>query len=172
MGCLLRSAMPLWTPPFLIECWKYKRPYSALHNQIITSGAPWNGICQTVFVENQGKRIQLNLYNTAMLSRRNEKQGELRVPISIVRSKAGLAKDTALSVSVFHHSYLWLESNQAIEFRSHIEATSDVALMGHQHYPHAFYKQNSTGERILYVEGDALQDEGYPQKSAFRVLLF
>jgi hypothetical protein len=67
---------------------------------------------------------------------------------------------------------LWLEANVATDFRNHIEGTCDVALSGHQHYSHSFYKQNSTGERVLYAEAGALQDRDYPQQSAFRVLLF
>jgi hypothetical protein len=78
----------------------------------------------------------------------------------------------ALSIAVSHHSYLWLESNNAIAFRNHIERTCDVSLSGHQHYSHDFYKQNSTGERVLYLEGGALQDESFPQTSAFQVLIF
>ena len=57
-------------------------------------------------------------------------------------------------------------------FRGHIEKTSDIALSGHQHYPHEFDKANSTGERIAYVEAAALQDENYGKTSQFQVLLF
>jgi hypothetical protein len=59
-----------------------------------------------------------------------------------------------------------------VDFRSHLETTCDVALTGHQHYSHDFYKENSTGEKVLYIEAPALQDMQYPQKSAFRVLIF
>jgi hypothetical protein len=130
-----------------------------------------NGLCEIVTIDHQGKKIQLNLYNTAILSQRVERQGELYLPLKHYESNITLSKEAALSISVFHHSYLWLESNVAVGFRGHIERTSDIALMGHQHYAHDFYKENSTGERVLYMEAPALQDEKYRLTSGFQVLL-
>ncbi len=155
----------------LAQLTKAQAPYSKFRKQLGKAG-PWNGICQTVTIDHAGKKIQLNLYNTALLSQRDERQGLLHLPVRTFEEQISLARDSALSISVFHHSYLWLESNVAVDFRNHIEKTSDIALSGHQHYAHNFYKENSTGERILYIEAGALQDEYFPRKSAFQVLLF
>jgi hypothetical protein len=134
-------------------------------------GEGGDGLCEAVSITVGSKNIQVNLYNTALLSQRNEKQGALALPVAHFVEHILLAQQAVLSLSVFHHSYIWLESNSSIEFRNHIERTSDIAFCGHQHYSHDYYKQNSTGERVLYYEAPALQDENYSKTSAFRVLV-
>ncbi len=156
----------------LTEVLRVQRQYKNFVKTLTHGKGQWDGICETLFVEHGKNKIQVNLYNTAILSCRQEVQGQLCVPLEILHARVSLAKDAALCLSVFHHSYLWIESNTAVKFRNHIERTSDVALTGHQHYSHDFYKENNTGERILYLEGAALQDEEYPQKSGFQILVF
>jgi hypothetical protein len=131
-----------------------------------------DGICAARTLEIEDKRIQVNFYNTAILSRREERQGELLLPCNYIKSKIELGQKVDLSISLFHHSYVWLDSNNHLSFRNHIERTSDIAIMGHQHVPHNFYKLNFTGERILYIEGGALQDISFPHRSEFIVLMF
>jgi UDP-2,3-diacylglucosamine pyrophosphatase LpxH len=151
------------------EVAKAQAHYDRFRRQL--QGNSWNGICEKLTVDHGGQIIQLNLYNTALLSQNPEEQGELHVPVSVFERDISLDGPVGLSISVFHHSYIWLESDVAVSFRRHIEKTSDIALMGHQHYSHEFYKLNSTGERVLYIEAPALQDEHYPKASSFRVLL-
>jgi hypothetical protein len=45
-------------------------------------------------------------------------------------------------------------------------------LTGHQHFQHSFVKENlsDAGERVVYLEGGALQDEDFPSKSSFNVI--
>jgi hypothetical protein len=149
---------------------KSQAPYNKFRRQLGKTG-DWDSRSETVVIDHLGKKFQFNLYNTALLSQRKEKQGQLHLPLKSFEARMSLARESSLCVSVFHHSYLWLDSDVAVRFRAHIEQTSDVALSGHQHYAHEFYKQNSTGERVLYLEAPALQDEDYPKTSAFRVLL-
>lgn len=159
-------------PDLLKQLLKPQATYNRFRSLLRKSSTKWNGLCETVVIEHGGKTLQFNLYNTALLSSRKEQQGELYVPITTFGDQIALRIPSALCVSVFHHSFLWLESNIAVSFRTHIENTSDIALSGHQHYSHTFYKENSTGERVLYIEAPALQDEQYPKTSAFRVLVF
>ncbi|HKM47473.1 MAG TPA: metallophosphoesterase [Terriglobales bacterium] len=149
---------------------KAQAPYNKFRRQLGRTGE-WDSRCETVVIDHQDKKIQLNLYNTALLSQHKEKQGQLHLPLKSFEEHISLGKDSSLCISVFHHSYLWLDSEVAVTFRAHIEKTSDIALSGHQHHAHEFYKQNSTGERILYLEAPALQDKDYPKTSQFRVLL-
>lgn len=151
---------------------KAQASFDIFRASLMSANGTWDGICESVTFHHGFQKLQINLYNTALLSRRHEKQGELRLPLAALRSRVSLANDAALCVSVFHHSYLWIESNIAVEFRKHVEMTCDIALSGHQHYPHDFYKLNSTGERVLYLEADALQDDAYLHRSAFRVIVF
>ena len=118
-----------------------------------------------------GKKLQVNTYNTALLSRREEKQGELLVPMTLIHEGIDVFHDSDLSISVFHHPYNWLESNNATDCRSHIERTSDLVFMGHQHFQHTFTKSNLTGERVKYFEGAQLQDDSNRQNSAFSVFI-
>ena len=60
-------------------------------------------------------------------------------------------------LSMFHHPYNWLEADNARAFRKHIETTSDVVLTGHEHEEDAFFSERPTGEKVEYVEGEALQ---------------
>jgi hypothetical protein len=115
--------------------------------------------------------FQLNLYNTAFLSKRHEEQGELLVPIELVRSLSAVDPTCALSISVFHHPYVWLHADIAVAFRSHIEQTSDVVLTGHLHVDYAYSQEPVTGGRILYSEGDVLQEPDNPKHSGFRIIL-
>lgn len=128
-------------------------------------------ICTRQTVVLGGEKIQINLYNTALLSTRSEKQGELSMPMRVVKSKTSPSEDCALSISVFHHPYTWLEAGIGLEFRTHIERASDIVLTGHQHFDHAFDKQTSTGENVLYSEGEVLQQHEQPGQSGFRVIL-
>jgi predicted phosphodiesterase len=159
-------------PSLLAQVLSVQQPFTDFRNKLISAKSEWDGICEAALVEHGGKKIQVNLYNTAVLSRRKEQQGQLYVPAELLRARISLAKDAVLCLSVFHHSYLWIESDTATVFRNHVERTSDVALMGHQHYSHSFYKENDAGERVLYLEAGALQDEKYPKTSSFLVLTF
>jgi hypothetical protein len=149
---------------------KAQAPYNRFRRRFERS-AGWDGLCETVVIDHAGKKIQLNLYNTAILSQRDESQGNLHLPIQAFEDRISLLKDSCVSLSVFHHSYLWIESNAAVAFRNHVERTSDIALMGHQHHAHNFYKENSTGERVLYLEAPALQDEKFARTSSFQIVI-
>jgi hypothetical protein len=176
----LRSALIQGLVPSLVT----STPDDALLSQVLKAqGAyqsfriqvdpqqPPNQLFNSRLLQYPGVSLQLNLYNTALLSRRDEKQGELLVPMKLIADGISASPKADLSISVFHHPYNWLESNVAIDFRGHIERTSDLVFTGHQHFQHAFSKANSTGERVRYFEGAPLQDENNRQSSAFSVLL-
>lgn len=171
-GVLSSINGPRIDPGLLRKLLEAQGPYNDFRTKHFGRGEPWDGVCETMLLERLGKRIQVNLYNTAILSQREEKQGQLRVPVRRISESIHLASNVALSISVFHHSYGWLESNNHLDFRNHIERVSDIALTGHQHFAHNFYKVNSTGEQVLYLEGGALQDEGYAHQSELTVILF
>lgn len=128
--------------------------------------------CRISTIEIGQHKVRFNLINTAILSQRMEHQGTLYVSITQVDQLPSVSTDDSLSITVLHHSYVWLESNNAMQLRANIERVSDIVLTGHQHYPHNFYKLNSTGERLLYLEAGALQEENRPQQSTFNILLF
>ena len=116
------------------------------------------------------RRIQFNLYNTAIGSTLREQRGTLLIPLDRIRSIKN-DPDICHSVSIFHHPYAWFDTETDISFRNHIEQTSDIVLTGHQHFDHAYQKQTLTNEFILYSEGDVLQEPSKPDVSGFRVIL-
>jgi hypothetical protein len=116
------------------------------------------------------RRIQFALYNTALLSTRDEQQGGLSVPIKLIKSAEKVNPECDLIVSVFHHPFPWLQADVGIAFRDHIEQSSEIVLTGHQHVDHAFIKESLAGEHTLYSEGDVLQDPTSPDQSGFRLI--
>lgn len=106
-------------------------------------------------------------FNTAWLSRLKEGQGTLAFPIGLARAEE---PDAAVVVSMFHHPYNWLESNNARAFRKEIESSSDVILTGHEHDPDCATTERTSGANITYLEGGVLQSSN-PNESSFNILL-
>jgi predicted MPP superfamily phosphohydrolase len=46
---------------------RVQRSYNDFQRSLMPADGSWDGICQTVLLEHRGKKIQINLYNTAML---------------------------------------------------------------------------------------------------------
>lgn len=107
------------------------------------------------------------LVNTALLSRREEKQGQLDLPMSLVKLAAPETEKGCIYISVFHHSYNWITSNVAVEFRALVEQISDFALSGHQHFPYQAQQETEVNSALTYLEGGALQDSAYALQSQF-----
>jgi Calcineurin-like phosphoesterase len=154
----------------LIELLKAQSAYFDFQGECTSRQAPDQRLCSSELISLKGLKIQLNLYNTALMSERNEEQGGLSVPNLVFERLVGPAEGSPLSIALFHHSYSWLESNNMIEFRRHVEDNADIVLTGHQHFDHGYVKQNLVGERVLYLEGAALQDPAFPQVSEFNVV--
>jgi hypothetical protein len=108
------------------------------------------------FSSSAGK-ILVRCFNTAWISRKEEKAAQILFPIQIVPDISGT--DAALVVSVFHHPYGWLQPDNARAFRRLIETSSDVVFTGHEHDGDAYTRVSSTS-KVNYVEGLALQSSG------------
>jgi hypothetical protein len=180
-GSSLRSALiqgllqTLSTPnpdqALLTEVLDAQKNYRAFQESIDPLHHPALKLFDTLLLKECGYTVQINSYNTALLSRRPETQGELSIPVRLFEDSIRTDSTADLSLSLFHHSYVWLESNVAMAFRGHIERTSDFVFTGHQHFQHTFHKANITGENVQYFEGSALQDENNKNLSSFNVIL-
>jgi hypothetical protein len=157
-------------PEILIELLRAQSAYFDFQRECTSRQVPNQRLCSSELIDLRGVKLQLNLYNTALMSERNEDQGSLSVPNLVFDRLISPVDGSALSIAIFHHTYPWLESNNGLEFRRHVEDNADVVLMGHQHFDHVFVKQNLGGERVLYLEGAALQDSAFPQVSEFNVV--
>lgn len=148
-----------------------QKNYSDFCNQL---GLPAKDIIRQVYdrriIKVGGSLIGFALYNTALLSTRTEQQGDLSVPIELIRSGAKFDQECDVIISVFHHPYTWLQVDVGIAFRDHVEHSSSIVLTGHQHFDHAFMKQSLAGEHTFYSEGDVMQEHLVPDRSGFRLI--
>jgi hypothetical protein len=54
-------------PALLASLLEAQKPYAEFREQLMRD-AGWDGVCQSLLIEHQTRKIQLNLYNTAILS--------------------------------------------------------------------------------------------------------
>ena len=112
--------------------------------------------------------ILFRCYNTAWMSRQQERQGQLVYPLD----KAAEKRDGFdLNVSVLHHPYNWLQNENGRALRKHVEETSDVILTGHEHDQVHTVRSGATGEKNQYIEGGVLQESWDDSVSTFNALL-
>ncbi|PRC94039.1 metallophosphoesterase [Solimicrobium silvestre] len=121
----------------------------------------------TIYLGND--KINIHNYNTAISSSITETQGDLFFPISQLPSIESAAE---IVISCFHHPYNWLESNNAREFRKHVESTSDLILSGHEHVPGHYNKTDLLSKtNSTYFEGAVLQNHKNPSESGFNAFV-
>lgn len=120
--------------------------------------------------ELESQKILFLCYNTAWIVRRDVSQeAKLIFPTKLAEYRGQGKYD--LVVSLFHHPYNWLQNENAREFRSKIQATSNLALTGHEHHNDAPIVETRKGERIQYFEGGVLQDSYDDENSSFNTIL-
>jgi calcineurin-like phosphoesterase family protein len=119
-------------------------------------------------VEVDGRKIRINCFNTAWISKDPEKQGEVFFPVDDLHL---MPTGYEVVISVFHHPYSWLPVDNAHLFRKHAEENSDIILTGHEHEGTAYTKEAFTGENTTHLEGGVLQDSQYKEISTFNLLL-
>src|SRR5580700_1698761 len=103
-----------------------------------------------------GVRVRARCYNTAFSSQRTEEQGKLYFPLHLLVPDGLPDQDDSISITLLHHPYPWLESNNGIALKEHIEGIADLVLTGHQHSESIYSKRNIEGDEINYFEGAAL----------------
>jgi len=111
--------------------------------------------------------IRFKCYNSAWMSQKKEKQGDIYFPLNIIKENKTRCD---LIFSVFHHPYNWLEADNGRGFKKHIEKTSDIIITGHEHDSAQYVQNKSTGETNEYLEGGVLQ-EHKSDNSDFNVLI-
>jgi hypothetical protein len=116
-------------------------------------------------------RIQINSFNTALLSQRREKVGSLSIPQIEVDRMSVNHSEADITISVYHHPDNWLEPNSRRLFRKLIEATSHFVFTGHEHEQDGRGVDPFSGDQLVYVEADALQQEDSPSKSGFNCIV-
>src|SRR5258708_6363823 len=98
-----------------------------------TSTAAKAALCDAQVVSFGDLRIQINSFNTALLSQRYEKVGSLSIPQNEVERMSVSHSEADITISVYHHPDNWLEPNSRRLFRKVVEATSHFVFTGHEH---------------------------------------
>ncbi len=101
------------------------------------------------------KSIFIICLNTAWCSSRNETQGTLFVPQAHFPAEPSQTND--LVIAMLHHPYNWMISSNARELTQHLEQHADIVITGHEHMQDHRWVSKTTGERVQYIEGVALQ---------------
>lgn len=114
-----------------------------------------------------GTNIRIRCVNSSWLSTVDEERGTLLVRIPPNES---LSPDR-LTVTLMHHPYAWLQTENAREVRQNLEHSSDIILTGHEHAADAYSKRTIRSEVNEYIEGSALQDEYNETDSGFNILV-
>ena len=98
-----------------------------------------------VISTSMGNNLRLNLLNTAWCSQLHERQGELIFPVNLWESAGSPPNSPELVISVLHHPYNWITSNNARELRAALDRRSDLILTGHEHDHTAYSKRSVFG---------------------------
>lgn len=116
-------------------------------------------------------RILFNSYNTAWMSRKNEKQSQLIFPHELIEMDKILEDNSGVRISFFHHPYHWLEHQNIREFKNLLHESSDIIFTGHEHTPSAtkttdYYKDMN----VVHIEAGTIQDSHDSKESKFNLL--
>ena len=115
-----------------------------------------------------GFHIALSCLNTAWISQIHEQKGTLYFPVSLAESSQAVIADYV--ISMFHHPYGWLPSNNHKRLAEMVEATSDVVLTGHEHEGERYLKSTPEGNSNLYLEGEFFDFKKAPGQCGFNVV--
>ena len=120
---------------------------------------------------NDNYKISFNCYNTSWMSSLQEKQSKLIFPLDCINRNKIIFDENNLTISLFHHPYHWLESNNIRQFKELLTDSSDYILTGHEHTPSArketdiFNKKN-----VINLEAGTLQDSYNNDESKFNLI--
>jgi hypothetical protein len=124
-------------------------------------------LCRTKRIRFETTHIQINAFNTALLSQRKEQVGSLSLPMKTLESGVEISQDVDLFVTIYHHPEGWFDPTFRSAFGKFTESVSHFVFTGHEHQRDAHWTESLSGEHVTFVEGDALQDETYPRSSGF-----
>ncbi|MDL2223634.1 metallophosphoesterase, partial [Bacteroidales bacterium OttesenSCG-928-M11] len=114
--------------------------------------------------------VIINSYNTAYCSQIKETPGSLFYPIHAI-DDSYFKREGALVISFFHHRGNWLRPNNAREFMTHIENTSNIVLCGHEHVSSAKRTHDFDNNHYVSIEGGVLQEDGQDDISGFNTMV-
>ncbi len=157
----------------LIDCLiKVQDDYWSFYQSFYREGEPSKFVSSKKIIPIQDDFIlEFHLYNTALLSTKNEVVGSLKVPENHFLSRNPLDRKSYV-ISVFHHNTGWLSpntpNNNKKKFESHLVNESDIVMCGHEHdIDNKVVSDLTSNNSMIYLEGGAFQNK---RTSCFNVI--
>ena len=116
-----------------------------------------------------GQQVVFNCFNTAWLTQNPERPAKLYFPMAAAAEMDSNAS-AALSVTIFHHPYNWLDPENARVFKRLVEDFSDIVLTGHEHVGDSYVKERIAGQHLHFFEGEPMWDPR-ENRSAFNLIV-
>jgi len=138
-----------------------QKNYWDFYNQITgDASAPFVSKSRIVSVDD-GFSLEFHMYNSSLLSLRNEVVGSLLIPENHFLKKSDLNSNTYV-ISVFHHNTGWLSSstprNNKKRFEANLLRESAMIMCGHEHDSSTRLMSELNGTNsVVYLEADAFQ---------------
>ena len=111
-----------------------------------------------------GYHIYINVFNTAWISQRHEKPGEIYIPQKIYGGK--IIKKDGLNITMFHHPSNWMHPNDKLFFDNQVVGNSDILFVGHEHVGRDEHIQTRESQYDIQY-GEILQDPVRENNSSF-----
>lgn len=116
--------------------------------------------------------IAFNSFNISWISQKNEQQSKIIFPLNQIEKNGMLNCKFALTFSLLHHPFHWLEHKNIREFKEFVETCSDIILTGHEHTQSSSQRKNiQNGNQTEHIEGGTLQDSFNKDISKFNLIL-
>lgn len=117
------------------------------------------------------EEISFNSYNLSWISQRKEEQSEIVFPIHCIDTKLIEESNSAITISMLHHPFHWLNYKSIRKFKTLLCETSSIILNGHEHTSESHKIENlETSKKVIHIEGGTLQDSHNKNESKFNLL--
>ena len=119
-------------------------------------------------IRDESSTVQINAFNTAWMSSKEENPGSLVFPIDAYRER--LQEPDGFAISVLHHPLAWFTTESSRDLRSELTSCSSVLLFGHEHMPDGTRLLTKLGDHVRIVDGGVL-DGHMTKQNSFNLLL-
>lgn len=113
--------------------------------------------------------VQVNVFNSAWMSSKEERPGSLVFPIDHYREQ--LTKPDGFSISVLHHPINWFLPENARRMRSDLSQCSSVVICGHEHMPERTRMLTDVNDHVRFIDGGVLKNSDSTDSSFNLILL-
>jgi predicted MPP superfamily phosphohydrolase len=147
------------------DFWEFYKNYNPL---------PLKKLKYEITIEHNNEKICFHCINTAWMSQKEEKCGQLFYPVRLFDSSNG-EEDCSLNISVYHHPTSWFNpntvENNKREFQSFLDKISSFQIIGHEHKEYFEKLENFTEDTTaLHFYGPVFFNPDDKSDSGFQIL--